>query len=82
MLKAEPLAIDEIYVPTKFKGTLEPEKVDSLAESFIEEGRHAPIQVREGNGRYVLVSGYHRLEALKALGEKTIDALVVQSRKY
>ena len=31
--------------------------------------------------RYVLVEGLHRLEALKALGEATIDTLIVMPRR-
>lgn len=82
MLKTVQVPVAEIYVPTKRKGTLEQDKVDMLAESILENGHRTPIQVREGKGRYVLVEGLHRLEALKALGEETIDALIVAARKY
>jgi sulfiredoxin len=30
----------------------------------------------------VLIEGYHRLEALKALGETTVDAFLVHARLH
>lgn len=74
--------IDDIYVPAKRRKTLDPERVDALAESILEQGQQAPILVRKDEGRLVLVEGLHRLEACKALGEKTILALYVQARKH
>jgi len=82
MLEAQVLKLEDIYVPARFSGTLEADKVDSIAESIIEFGQQTPIQVRLGKGRYVLVTGLHRLEALRALGEDTVQALVVQARKH
>lgn len=74
--------IDQIYVPVKRKKTLEPEKVTALAENILEEGQTTPIQVREGKGRFVLIEGLHRLEAMKALGEEVIEGYVVQARRW
>jgi len=74
--------IDQIYVPAKRKKTLEPERVTALAEAILEEGQTTPIQVREGKGRYVLIEGLHRLEAMKALGETKIVGYVVQARRW
>jgi len=80
-LKAEqPVAIADVYVPVKRKKTLEPDKVEAIAESILEDGQKTPIQVRQGQGRLVLVEGLHRLEACKALGEETIRAIFVQAR--
>jgi ParB-like chromosome segregation protein Spo0J len=42
----------------------------------------SPISVRRDGERYVLVSGLHRLEACKALGESTITAIVVGAPKH
>jgi ParB/RepB/Spo0J family partition protein len=74
--------IDDIYVPVKRRKMLDPERVEALAESILELGQQAPILVRKGKGRLVLVEGLHRLEACKALGEHTITALYVQARKH
>ena len=74
--------IDDIYVPVKRRKLLDPERVEALAESILEEGQQAPILVRKDEGRLVLVEGLHRLEACKALGERTITALFVQARKH
>ena len=48
----------------------------------MDEGHKTPIQLRKGEGRYVLVSGFHRLEALKALGEESITSIIVGSKKF
>jgi len=74
--------IEDIYVPVKRIKTLDPDKVTSLAEAILEEGQTTAIQVREGKGRYVLIEGLHRLEAMKALGETEIEGYVVQARRW
>ena len=79
MLEAVVLKLDEIYVPVKHRRTLDEAKVEAIAESIIESGQQTPIQVRRGKDRYVLVTGLHRYEALKALGEETIKALIVSA---
>lgn len=79
MLETVAIPIDEIYVPVKRRKGLEAAKVEALAESILEEGQRTPIQVRPDKERYVLVTGLHRLEALKALGEETIQALIVRT---
>ncbi len=73
----------EIYVPVKLAKTLDPAKVESLAEDILENGQTTPVHVRrdEARNRYVLITGLHRLEAIRALGEETIDALIVQAAK-
>ena len=85
MVKLDTVAVnvDEIYVPVKRRGTLDEAKVEALAESIIEDGQKIPIHVRPDpdKNRYVLVEGLHRLEAQKALGEVTIDALIVMPRR-
>jgi len=82
MLEAQVVKLEDIYIPARFRDTLEADKVESIAESIMENGQQTPIQVRQGKGRYVLVTGQHRLEALRALGEDTVQALVVQARKH
>ena len=74
--------VDDIYVPVKRKKTLQQDKVENIAESILEEGQRTPIQVRQGDGRLVLIEGLHRLEACRALGEVSIDAIFVQARRY
>ena len=81
-MKTETLKVDEIYVPTKRRKSLDIKVVNEIAESMLEEGQRTPIQVRRGNGRYVLVEGLHRLEACKALGEENIESLIVQARRH
>lgn len=80
--KTQSVPLDDVYVPVKRKKTLDPDKVDAIAESIIDEGQKTPIQVRQGNGRVVLVEGLHRLEACRALGEDSIKAIFVQARRF
>lgn len=77
----ETVGIADIYVPVKRRKTLDPRRVDEMAESILEKGQLMPIWVRRDEERLVLVQGLHRLEALKALGEETIQAIFVQARK-
>jgi len=83
LMRTVKIPIGEIYVPTKLTKELDTAKVETRAEAILENGLHAPIQVRrdEQRKRYVLVVGLHRLEAVRALGDETIDALIVQARK-
>jgi sulfiredoxin len=82
MLRPIKVKIAEIYVPMKFKGTLDAEKVQELAQSIAQDGMRTPIHVREDKDRYVLVGGLHRLEACKELGEETIVVNIVQAKKF
>ena len=79
MMKEIAVPIDRIYVPAGRRGSVNPETVKALAESILEVGQQVPISVRKDGERFVLVTGLHRLEACKALGEKTILAIVAGS---
>jgi len=82
MMKSVPVRIDQIYVPRTLRAALDPEKVRRLAEQILENGQQTPIQLRHDDDRYVLVTGLHRLEAMRALGEETIDSLIVRARRW
>ena len=75
------ILIEKIYVPAAKRKTLDMEKIEPLAEDILENGLTNPIYVREGDGRYVLQEGLHRMEAVKFLGEDKIEAKFVQARK-
>ena len=81
-IKLVTLAIDDVYVPVKRRQTLDPQTVEQLAESILENGLQTPIGVRQDGERYVLVSGFHRLEACRALGEQTIECILVGARRF
>jgi ParB-like chromosome segregation protein Spo0J len=81
-MKTVIIETDRIYVPSKARKLLDIARVDALAEDILENGQKSPIQVRLGQDRYVLIEGLHRLEAIKALGEKNIDAVIVQARRH
>ena len=76
MLKKQVFQIATIRVPVKRARTLDADKVRQIAESILEEGQTTPVLVRADGERFVLVEGFHRLEALKALGEKTIEGIL------
>ncbi|MGB0572376.1 MAG: ParB N-terminal domain-containing protein [Alphaproteobacteria bacterium] len=73
--------IDEIYIPTKRSNEVDPERVEEIAESILEEGQQVPIMVRDDGKRKILVEGLQRLEACKSLGEETIVGIIVQARQ-
>jgi sulfiredoxin len=82
MLKITSLPIDAVYVPVKRTKTLDAAKVEALANDMLDNGQTTPIQVRADGQRFVLIEGYHRLEALRALGEDSVDGYVVQARRH
>lgn len=82
LMRTVPVKHADIYVPAKFRGTLDPAKVEELAADILENGQQTPIHVRRDKDRFVLVAGLHRIEALKALGEDTVKALIVQAKKF
>jgi sulfiredoxin len=81
MMNSQAVPLDDIYVPTKLRKTLDQAEVDKVAESILAEEPQRPIQVRQGKGRYVLITGLNQVEAVRSLGETTIDALIVQARR-
>jgi ParB-like chromosome segregation protein Spo0J len=69
-------------VPVKRTKTLDPAKVERLANDIMENGQTTPISLRADGERFVLVEGYHRLEALRALGEETVEGYLVRARLH
>jgi len=82
MLRRENFAIETIYVPVRRRGTLDPKRVEEIAQSMLVNGQTTPILLRPDGARFVLIEGLHRLEAAKALGEKTIVGFRVDARKH
>jgi ParB-like chromosome segregation protein Spo0J len=81
LMKTVQVPVAQIYVPTQLRWTLDPDKVQRLAEDILAEGQKTPIQVRRDGERYVLVTGLHRLEAMRALGESAVESLIVRARR-
>jgi sulfiredoxin len=80
MLEVKTIPIGDVRVPVKRAKTLDAAKVETLAEDILENGQTTPISVRADGDTFVLVEGLHRLEALKALGEDTVDGFLVKAR--
>jgi ParB-like chromosome segregation protein Spo0J len=74
--------VDAIYVPVKRRKTLNMKVMNEIAESMLENGQLTPILVRRGKERFVLVEGLHRLEACRALGEETVEGMIVHARLH
>jgi hypothetical protein len=55
MMKREPFAVADIYVPIKRRTTLEQSRVDEIAASMLDSGQQTPILVRADGKRVVLV---------------------------
>jgi len=82
MLRVKKVALDDIYVPTARRGTLDTAAARALAEDILQNGLKTPIQVRHDGKRHILVEGLHRLEASRLLGETAIDAYLVQAKRH
>lgn len=82
MLQRHSLQIDAIRVPVKRLKELDSDKVQLLAEAILNDGQQVPIRVRRDGDGYVLIEGLHRLEAMKALGEETIEGYIVKARLH
>jgi sulfiredoxin len=82
MMKRESFPVANIYVPVKRRATLDPKRVDEIAQSMLKDGQQTPILVRADGARFVLIEGLHRLEAAKSLGEATIIGFRVDARKH
>lgn len=82
MLEKSEVPIEKIYVPSKRAKSLDRQKVLALAEDILENGQRTPLRLRVDGDRYVLIEGYHRLEAMRALGEQTVQAFLVGARLH
>jgi ParB/RepB/Spo0J family partition protein len=81
--KVQEINIDDIKVRARLR-SLNQAKVDEYVESIARQGFLDPIEVRIANKwgntdekEIVLVAGWHRLEAMKKRGAKTIPAFVL-----
>lgn len=68
------IRISDILVPEGRARELDMVWVEALAQIIDAQGLTNPITVREVEGKPVLVSGHHRLAAVKHLGHETILA--------
>ena len=69
-------------MPAERRKEIDAEMIEQVAEEMMAEAEDQPIQVRRGKDRFVLISGVNRLEASKALCEKTIRAYIVGARLH
>jgi sulfiredoxin len=82
MLKRESYLIADVRVPVKLNKTLDPVKVQEMAEDILENGQTTAITVRKAKVGFVLIEGFHIIEALKALGEDKVEGFLVRARLH
>jgi ParB-like chromosome segregation protein Spo0J len=70
------LAFDEIRFPANARPTNATDVV-ALVSSIRTIGLQVPLTVVERDGRYLLLAGRHRLEALRVIGEERVPVRVV-----
>jgi ParB family transcriptional regulator, chromosome partitioning protein len=70
------LAFDEIGFPANARPTNATDVV-ALVSSIRTIGLQVPLTVVERDGRYLLIAGRHRLEALRVIGEERVPVRVV-----
>ncbi|WP_298854908.1 ParB N-terminal domain-containing protein [uncultured Ruegeria sp.] len=79
----EKFAISDVRIPVKRRKTLDPAKVERIAYDIMENGQITPIRLRaDKGGGYILVEGYHRLEALRAIGEVEVEGFLVHAQLH
>jgi len=72
-----PLAAVEARYLVRDRLAADGEEMATLRASIEARGQQTPVEVEDlGNGRYGLISGWRRLEALRAIGAGTVKALV------
>jgi ParB family chromosome partitioning protein len=71
------LRIADIEIPATAR-PCDPSVVSTLAESIAAIGLQTPPTVVERDGRYVLVAGRHRVEALKLLNAESVPVRLVE----
>ncbi len=70
------LTFDQIDFPANSRPTNATDVV-ALVSSIRTIGLQVPVTVIERDGRYLLIAGRHRLEALRVIGEERVPARVV-----
>lgn len=71
------VSVDEVVVP-EGRRPLNVDAVKRLAESIREVGLQHPITVRLVDGKFILVAGHHRLEAVREIGDEVIRASILK----
>lgn len=83
MAEFQILALDDITVPERLRA-VEEAHAQAIMLSIARHGLINPVSVRRtpnGQAKYTLVSGAHRLKAVELLGNSTIDAIIVEADK-
>jgi len=76
VLELDPASIDPNYL-MRDRTRVEPHEMTVLVTSISERGQQSPIEVVDlGEGRYGLISGWRRLNAIKQLGDRPVLALL------
>ena len=73
--------IDETYL-VRDRLAVDDEDMEALRASLKARGQQTPIEVVDlGDNRFGLISGWRRLQALRAIGAETINAIITAPRE-
>ena len=79
------VAIDAIEEPNDLpvvRSSMDEELRTAFAADLAEAGVVEPIKILDVGGKYVLIDGKHRLEAVRAMDRPTVKALVYQGSPF
>ncbi len=81
VLKTLDIALEEVTMGPRVR-PVDPDWVKALAVLIRDDGLKCPIEVfrAEGDAHWTLVAGAHRLDAVRRLGENTIEARVLDAK--
>ena len=81
MITSLPIAqIDEAYL-VRDRIAVDDDDMNALRESLKARGQQTPIEVVElAVGRFGLISGWRRMQALRAIGVETVNAIITAPR--
>ena len=80
-LETKEISLDQIDYNPKNTAIFNMGEIERLASRIKEEGYNDPILVfKKDNGRYEILSGHRRYEAMKYLGEKKIPANIITEK--
>lgn len=76
----ESISLEDILIPPRTRRALDDEGIENLEKLIMQWGLIDPLHVIPFNGKYLLVHGFRRYQALKNLGYKKAICLVDTTR--
>lgn len=83
MAELATLAIKDIFIPERLRA-VEEDHALAISTDMVAHGQITPVMVRRtpnGQAKYTLVAGAHRMRALELIDETHVDAVIAQADK-